>query len=142
MRYMKQFSIILLIALLGELVHNLLPLPVPASIYGLILLLIALNTKLIPLDAVEDVSNFLIEIMPLMFIPAGVGLMASWDVLSPILVPFLVISLVSTAIVMGCAGKVTDVVLQASEKKHEAAKAAKAAETAEAAEADQEGDEQ
>lgn len=119
MKYMKQFCIILLFSLVGEIIHLMLPLPIPASIYGLVLLLIALQTKLLPLAAVEDVSDFLIEIMPLMFIPAAVGLLESWGILRPILLPFVVISLVSTIIVMGCTGKITELILHWTEKRKE-----------------------
>ena len=108
MKYIKQLSIILLISFLGELIHYLLPLPIPASIYGLILLFVALLTGIVPLSAVKETGNFLIEIMPLMFIPAGVGLITSWEQLQSFMVPLLVITVVSTFVVMIVTGKVTD----------------------------------
>ncbi len=107
MKYIRQFTIILFISLAGEIIHLLVPLPVPASIYGLLAMLIGLRKKWIPLEAVEEVSIFLIDIMPLMFIPAAVGLLDSWGILRPILVPFLVITMLSTIIVMVITGKVT-----------------------------------
>lgn len=79
MKFIKQFSIILIISLIGEALHYFIPLPVPASIYGLLIMLAGLQTKLIPLDSVQEASYFLIDIMPLMFIPAAVGLLDSWD---------------------------------------------------------------
>ena len=63
-----------------------LPLPVPASIYGVLLMLLALCTRVIPLESVRETGRFLIEIMPLMFIPAAAGLIESWDKVSPIVV--------------------------------------------------------
>ncbi|ADL04743.1 CidA/LrgA family protein [Lacrimispora saccharolytica] len=107
MKYIRQFTIILFLSLAGEILHLFVPLPVPASIYGLLILLFGLKTKWIPLEAVEEASTFLIDIMPLMFIPAAVGLLDSWGVLRPILIPFLVITLLSTVIVMVITGKVT-----------------------------------
>ena len=71
MKYVKQFAMILLVSFAGELLNYLLPLPVPASIYGLVLMLVCLLTGIIKLDAVRDTACFLIEIMPLMFIPAA-----------------------------------------------------------------------
>ncbi|HCD43920.1 MAG TPA: murein hydrolase regulator LrgA [Lachnoclostridium sp.] len=112
MKYIRQFTIILFISLAGEIIHLLVPLPVPASIYGLLIMLIGLRKKWIPLEAVEEVSIFLIDIMPLMFIPAAVGLLDSWGVLRPILVPFLVITLLSTIIVMVITGKVTQLFIK------------------------------
>lgn len=117
MKHVRQFSIILFISLAGEVIHLLVPLPVPASIYGLILMLFGLKTNLIPLEAVEDVSNFLLEIMPMMFIPAAVGLLDSWGSLRPILIPFLVITLFSTVIVMIMTGKVTQFFIETDKKK-------------------------
>ncbi len=73
MKHLKQFLIILLFSFLGEGLKALLPLPVPASIYGLVLLFAALELGIIKLSAVEDAGKFLIEIMPVMFIPAGGG---------------------------------------------------------------------
>ena len=112
MKYIRQFTIILFISLVGEIIHLLVPFPVPASIYGLLLMLIGLRKKWIPLEAVEEVSIFLIDIMPLMFIPAAVGLLDSWGVLRPILIPFLVITLFSTIIVMVITGKVTQLFIK------------------------------
>ena len=68
------------------------PLPVPASIYGMIILFLCLSTGIIKLSDVKDAGKFLIEIMPLMFIPAGVGLIDSWGVLKPLLLPVTVIA--------------------------------------------------
>lgn len=119
MKYLKQFSIILIISLIGEMIHLFIPLPVPASIYGLLLLLAGLKTKLIPLDSVRETSLFLIDIMPLMFIPAAVGLLDSWSALRPIFIPFLVITLVSTILVMASAGMITQYVMKFQNKKED-----------------------
>ena len=117
MKYVKQFAMILLVSFAGELLNYLLPLPVPASIYGLVLMLALLMTGALKLDAVEDAGKFMIEIMPVMFIPAGVGLMESWGELKAVLVPVLVITLVSTIVVMIVSGRVTQAVIRL-EKKH------------------------
>ena len=116
MKYVKQFAIILLISLAGEMMSFILPLPVPASIYGLVLMLFSLLTGLIKLDAVRDTACFLIEIMPLMFIPAAVGLMASWSVIKANLLAYLVIAVVTTVAVMAVSGLVTQGVLKRNEK--------------------------
>ncbi|WP_394522226.1 CidA/LrgA family protein [Lacrimispora sp. JR3] len=117
MKYLRQFSIILFISLIGEIIHLFVSLPIPASIYGLLLMLIGLKTKIIPLCAVEDASIFLIEIMPVMFIPAAVGLLDSWGILGPILVPFIVITLLSTIVVMAITGRVTQFFIRIDRKR-------------------------
>ena len=116
MKYVKQFAMILLFSFAGELLNYLLPLPVPASIYGLVLMLVCLLTGIIKLDAVRDTACFLIEIMPLMFIPAAVGLMASWSVIKENLLAYLVIAVVTTVAVMAVSGLVTQGVLKRSRK--------------------------
>ena len=55
--------------------------------------------------------------MPMMFIPAGVGLLNAWDTLKPVLVPVIVIMFVSTIVVMGVSGKVTQTMIEAEERK-------------------------
>lgn len=105
MKYLKQFLLILCITFAGELIKYLLPLPIPASIYGMIILFAGLMTGHIKLASVKEAGKFLIEIMPVMFIPAGVGLMVSWDILKPLLVPVAVITFVSFVTVAVAAGK-------------------------------------
>ena len=117
MKYLRQFMMILLVSFVGELLKYAIPLPVPASIYGLVILFILLETGVLKLDAVKDTAIFLIEIMPLMFIPAGVGLIESWGDLSNMLVEVTVITVVSTVLVMGVSGKVTELVLKHSARK-------------------------
>ncbi len=116
MKYVKQFFIILLISFAGELFKYLIPLPIPASIYGMVLLFIALMTGLIKLDDVKDVGKFLIEIMPLMFIPAGVGLIESWGTLKPVLLPVCVITVVTIVTVMVAAGKLSQWMIRREKK--------------------------
>ena len=117
MKYLKQFLIILAISLLGEVLKELLPLPIPASIYGMVFLFILLLTGIIKLDQVKDAGKFLIEIMPVMFIPAGVGLMSSWNVLKPVLVPVSVITVISRITVMGAIVIVSQLVIREDKSK-------------------------
>lgn len=117
MKYVRQFLLILLITFLGEVLKYLLPLPIPASIYGLLLLLAALLTGVIRLEAVRDTAKFLIEIMPLMFIPAAVGLLDSWGAFSSIAVPVIVTTVVSTVLVMGISGIVTQGIIRMDRRK-------------------------
>ena len=112
MKYLKQFLIILVISYAGELLKYVLPLPIPASIYGMVILLVGLLTGWIALDAVKDVGKFLIEIMPVMFIPAGVGLMTSCGILKPLILPVSIITVVTIVTVMAATGKVSQWVIR------------------------------
>lgn len=122
MKYVKQFMIVLFISFLGEVLKYVLPFPVPASIYGLVLLFLCLETGLLRLSAVEDTAKYLVEIMPLMFIPAGVGLLDSWGGLRPILLKIAVLTVISTIVVMVVAGRVTQFVIRVQKRKEEAGK--------------------
>ena len=115
MKYLRQFGIILAVTCVGEIMKYFIPLPIPGSIYGLILMFVLLLTKVIKVE--HETGEFLIEIMPLMFIPAGVGLITSWSQLQPFLVPLLVITVVSTFVVMIVTGKVTDFLISKKEGK-------------------------
>ena len=107
MKYLRQFGIILGVTCAGEIMKYFIPLPIPGSIYGLILMFLLLLMRVIKVEHVKETGEFLIEIMPLMFIPAGVGLVTSWNQLQSFLVPLLVITVVSTFVVMIVTGKVT-----------------------------------
>lgn len=118
LKYVKQFLIILLISFIGEGLNFLIPAPIPASIYAMVILFVCLCTKIIKLEAVKDAGMFLIEIMPLMFIPAGVGLMKSWGVLKPLIIPVVVITVISLIAVMAVSGRVSQRIIKAQEKKN------------------------
>lgn len=119
MRYIRQFLIILAVTCAGELLRFFLPLPIPASIYGLLLLLALLSFKVIRLEQVKEAGDFLIEIMPVMFIPAAAGLVTSWEQIRGMLLPLCVIIPVSTCLVMLVTGKVADWMIGRKEKDDE-----------------------
>lgn len=116
MKYLKQFLIIILISALGEGLYILLPLPIPASVYGLVLMLGALAAGVLKLEQVRETAAFLIEIMPVMFIPAGVGLLNALDILKPIWIPISAITVITTIFVMVVTGCVTQFVIQKDKK--------------------------
>lgn len=117
MKFLKQVLIIFGISCIGEMMKYFIPLPIPASIYGMVLLFIGLMSGVIKISSVREVGNFLIEIMPVMFIPAGVGLLTSWGVLKPLLVPVLVITVVTIVTVMAVSGRTSQWVITASRRK-------------------------
>ena len=119
MKYVRQLLIILFISFLGELLKYSIPLSIPASIYGMVLLFLALELKILKVSDIKETSNFLIEIMPLMFVPAGVGLLDSWGALQPIWIQVVVITLISTVIVMGVSGSIEQFVIRKGKKKEE-----------------------
>ena len=112
MKYVIQFLIIVAFSFLGEVLHALLPLPVPASIYGIVLLFIALECKWVKVQQIKETSTFLIAVMPLMFVPPAVGLIPAWDGIKPHLLSYALITVVSTFVVMAVAGWVTQALVK------------------------------
>ena len=112
MKFLRQFMIILLLSFLGEVLKMFIPLPIPASVYGLVLMLVCLMTGVLKTSQVKDAAFFLIEIMPVMFIPAAAGLIDSWGVLRPLIVPIMIITVVITVFVMAVTGRVAQMIAQ------------------------------
>lgn len=88
------------------------PSPCPASIYGLVLMFLCLQLRVFRLEDVRDTALFLIEIMPLMFIPAATGLMTSWGIIRAKLFAYLAIAVITTVLVMAVSGRVTQFFLR------------------------------
>lgn len=107
MKYLKQLFLILLFSVTGEALQALIPLPIPAAIYGLVLLLIALCTGVMKSEAISDTAHFFIEIMPLLFVAPTVNILQNWDLIAPGLVPICIITLISTFLVFIVSGVVT-----------------------------------
>jgi holin-like protein len=109
---MKQFAIILTVSFMGELLKHFISLPIPASIYGLVIMLLLLMTKVVSVEKVKETGAYLIEIMPIMFIPAAVGLITLWSELKNLWLPLSVITVLTTVIVMVVAGRVTQFIIR------------------------------
>ncbi|MBE5946192.1 MAG: CidA/LrgA family protein [Lachnospiraceae bacterium] len=118
MRYLKQFAIIILISLMGELLSEFLPFSMPASIYGLLIMLVLLITGIIKVEHVKETSTFLLDIMPIMFIPPAVGLMDNWGILKEIILPLMLIGTASTIVVMVVTGRVTQGIIRKKTKEN------------------------
>lgn len=112
MRYVFQAARLLGFCLAGELLHVFLPFPVPASIYGLLLLFLALCSGLVKLEQVREAGLFLVSIFPLLFVPAAAGVMELWDELGAMLVPALIAILPVTALVLAAAGRTTQALIR------------------------------
>jgi len=112
LKYLKQLLIILAFSLFGELLATVIPLPIPAAIYGLVALFIALCTGLLKPNAIADTANFLIGIMPVLFVAPGVKLLQYWGIIKADLVPICVIVISSTFVVFAVSGLVTKLLLK------------------------------
>ena len=105
MKYLSQFSIIMIFVLLGEFVAAILPLPIAGSIYGLILLFLALCIGIVKLRWIDDVATWLLSIMALFFIGPAVAVVDIWPQIADtwwkiviLLILVYVISMIMTAV--------------------------------------------
>lgn len=116
MKYLKQFGIIIAVSFVGEILNKVLPLPIPAGIYGIVLLFILLETKLVPLSAVKETGTLLIDIMPVMLVPAAVELMDYWGIVKPQILKYIVATVISTVVVMIVSGLLTEGIIRLRKK--------------------------
>ena len=117
MKYLKQICLILLFSFLGEVCRYLIPLTIPASIYGMVLLFAALTLKIVRVESIRETGAFLTSILPLLFVVPTVRLMDYWSVMRPVLIPVLVICLVGTIVVFAVSGIVTQWLIRKGEKR-------------------------
>ena len=104
MKILRQFGTILLILLLGEAIRIGTGISIPSTVIGMILLFIALLSKLIKLEQIDMISKFLLDHLAFLFVPAGVGLISSLDQIGKAWLPILAIVLISTVLVIGITG--------------------------------------
>ena len=114
MKYIKSIAIICAVSFAGELLHTVIPLPVPGSIYGLIIMFVLLMTGAVKLSDVKSVGDFLITLMPIMFVAPAAGLITSFDSYRGFIVPMVAVVLVT--------GKVADALIRVEEKKRDSHK--------------------
>ena len=118
MKYVFQFARIMGFCLAGELLHRFLPLPIPAGIYGLVLLAAALLTGVVKPEQVKQTGDFLSSLFPLLFIPTVAGVMEVWDLIEGNLVPIAIALVPVTWAVMAAAGRTTQKIIDGG-KRHD-----------------------
>ena len=112
MKFLQQAVIIAAITFAAEIIKYFVPLPVPASIYGLLLLFILLKTGILKLEQIEDVGGLLLELMPLLLVPASVSFLTVLDMIQGMLLPVLIMGFVGTVVVMIVTGMVSQALVR------------------------------
>ena len=112
MKYLTQFVIIMGFTLLGEALQRLIPLPIPASVYGLALLFAALCLKLVKVEQVKETGAFLTSILPILFVSPAVGIVEDWGLIADRLIPILLLLIGSTVVTFGISGRITQAFLK------------------------------
>lgn len=117
MKYLLQFGIIMAISFAGELLHDFLPLPVPASIYGILILFSLLQFKILHVAQIKETAMFLISIMAFLFLPAAVGLVVAWPVMKSAILQYIAANVLSLIACMAGTGFAAQFLLSRLQKK-------------------------
>ena len=110
MQYISQFCIIMGFSLVGEVLQRLIPVPVPASVYGIVLLFAALCLKIVKVEQVRQTGAFLRSILPVLFVPALVGLLENWTQIRDSVWIILLLTVATTVLTFGIAGRIAQAV--------------------------------
>lgn len=117
MKYLSQFLIIMGFTLVGEVLQRIIPLPIPASVYGIALLFAALCAKLVKVEQVKQTGAFLSSILPILFVSPAVGIVEDWGLIREDLLSILLLLVASTVLTFGISGRVTQLFLKKEGKK-------------------------
>ena len=117
MNYLSQFLIILSFTLAGEALQRLIPLPVPASVYGLVLLFAALCLKLVKVEQVKQTGSFLISLLPFLFVSHVVGIVEHWGAIRPQLLPICLLIVATTVLVFGVSGSLAQLLRKGGKRR-------------------------
>ena len=117
MKYLLQFGIIMAVSFARELLHDFLPLPVPASIYGILILFSLLRFKLLHVVQIKETAMFLISIMAFLFLPAAVGLVVAWPIMKAAILQYIAANVISLIACMAGTGFTAQLLLSRSPKK-------------------------
>ena len=117
MKYLLQFGIIMAVSFAGELFHDFLPLPVPASIYGILILFSLLRFKILHVAQIKETAMFLISIMAFLFLPAAVGLVVAWPVMKSAILQYIAAYVLSLIACMAGTGFAAQFLLSRLQKK-------------------------
>lgn len=117
MKYLNQFLIIMGFTLVGEALQRIVPLPIPASVYGIVLLFAALSFGLVKLEHVKEAGGFLSSILPILFVSPVVGILENWALIKDALLPMFLLVVATTMTTFGISGRVTQWFMKKEDKK-------------------------
>lgn len=107
MKIISQYLIILICLIAGEFISRFFNIPIPGNVLGMIILLIALISGIVKLEKVEGAASTLIKNLPLFFVPAGVGIMAYFNIVSKYAAAIMIATFLSTLLVLLVTGHIT-----------------------------------
>ena len=117
MKYMIQIGVISTIAFIAELLHFVIPLPIPASVYGMVILFLCLCLGIIKIEMVEDVADWILSIMPIFFIAPTVGLIEAFGDIKGQVIPLVLMCLISTFVVTAVTSLIAQAIIRLRREK-------------------------
>lgn len=119
MKILRQLALILAIWAVGEYISSFLSniIIIPGSIIGMIILFALLKSKIIKVESIEELSNFFLDNMAIFFVPAGVSLINSLDLISSNIIVLAATIVISTTLVMIITAMVVEKMIEIKSKK-------------------------
>lgn len=106
MKYLSQFLIIMTVSLMGEILQRLIPMPIPASVYGIVLLFAALCLGIVKVEQVKAVGGFLSSILPILFVPPVVGILENWAIIRHSVLAIILLAAATTVMTFALSGRI------------------------------------
>lgn len=100
MNFLEQFAILIAALFAGSLLKAVLPLAIPETIYGMVILFILFLTKAIKTSDVKKASETILENMSFLFVPAGVGIIENFDLFGQNFLAMVAITFITASIAM------------------------------------------
>jgi len=129
MKMMYQIGILFGVCLLGQAISGFLPISFPGSVLSMIILFLLLFFRVIKVDHIRQKADFLLKNMSFFFIPAGIGILSSFDLIRSSILPLITVIIVTTILTFGATALTVQGVIalqdrhaqakQAKEKSHE-----------------------
>jgi len=129
MKMMYQIGLLFGVCLLGQAISVFLPISFPGSVLSMIILFLLLFFRVIKVDHIQQKADFLLKNMSFFFIPAGIGILSSFDLIRSSILPLIAVIIVTTILTFGATALTVQGVIalqdrhaqakQAKEKSHE-----------------------
>lgn len=101
MKMMYQIGILFGVCLLGQAISVFSPIPFPGSVLSMIILFLLLFFHVIKVDHIQQKADFLLKNMAFFFVPAGIGILSSFDLIRGSLLQLLTVVVVTTILTFG-----------------------------------------
>lgn len=119
MKYLSQFLLITAFSLAGECLQRLIPVTIPASVYGIVLLFAALCLGIVKVEQVKDAGSFLSSILPVLFVPPVIGILENWALIKGSVLTIFLLASFTTVMTFVLSGKVAQMFGKKEDKRDE-----------------------